>query len=106
MCVESAKCKQVYWIMHNNYFIFHAALLSLPARGAWIEMAYFSLSRSAMCGRSPPGERGLKFLMQLYALFLYWSLPARGAWIEIFMSLVVTMPAIKSLPARGAWIEI
>ena len=34
-------------------------------------------------GRSPHGERGLKFLSKQNSLFCPWSLPTRGAWIEM-----------------------
>ena len=57
-------------------------LLSLPARGAWIEIGY----QGVIYIRIP-------------------SLPARGAWIEISKSkCAATWDG--SLPARGAWIEI
>ena len=35
---------------------------SLPARGAWIEMADISVLSVSITGRSPHGERGLKFI--------------------------------------------
>ena len=58
--------------------------LSLPSRGAWIEMVN-------ICPLVPPSGR---------------SLPSRGAWIE--MSRLATCPRRnpRSLPSRGAWIEI
>ncbi len=59
------------------------SVTSLPARGAWIEIAEYSVSNKF-------GSR---------------SLPARGAWIEILFQLIGTFRT-KSLPARGAWIEI
>ena len=34
---------------------------SLPARGAWIEILFDSWRVTAHTGRSPRGERGLKF---------------------------------------------
>ena len=34
-------------------------------------------------GRSPHGERGLKYALCEAAALFYGSLPARGAWIEI-----------------------
>ena len=73
--------------------------------------------------RSPRGERGLKYGMDVYATSLpsrgAWieithcdggacpipSLPSRGAWIEILSARGSTM-ALESLPSRGAWIEI
>ena len=57
--------------------------LSLPARGAWIEII-----AAIIC-----------------PIFAKKSLPARGAWIEIDISDKLRRK-IKSLPARGAWIEI
>ncbi len=56
---------------------------SLPVRGAWIEM-------TARCGfctrrarRSPCGERGLKYQVDAVGVGRSRSLPVRGAWIEM-----------------------
>ena len=57
-------------------------LLSLPVRGAWIEI-----------------------LNAKSATDVAWSLPVRGAWIEILNAKSATDVA-WSLPVRGAWIEI
>ena len=79
--------------------------MSLPTRGAWIEIilvwmcALFRRSRPPRGAgvvialnlskyiyetcRSPPGGRGLKFLMGNFIPMLTGSLPTRGAWIEI-----------------------
>ena len=38
--------------------------MSLPPRGAWIEMRKFSDLFEHLQGRSPRGERGLKFTMR------------------------------------------
>ncbi len=59
-----------------------ADLLSLPVRGAWIEIV-----------RSAPMPTRSQ------------SLPVRGAWIEIFDEKLDRW-ASQSLPVRGAWIEI
>ena len=56
--------------------------MSLPARGAWIEMGWAD------------GAQKMRL-----------SLPARGAWIEITNKRGGKSLA-RSLPARGAWIEI
>ena len=37
-------------------------LKSLPPRGAWIEILYTRLMMQRILGRSPHGERGLKYL--------------------------------------------
>ena len=55
---------------------------SLPARGAWIEIANNAVINT-QAGRSPQGERGLKYKLPVVELVFYASLPARGAWIEI-----------------------
>ena len=56
---------------------------SLPARGAWIEIAFL------------PG-----------CATFFVSLPARGAWIEIVPIDSILRKRGRSLPARGAWIEM
>ena len=58
-------------------------LRSLPVRGAWIEIARQTAFGGTACGRSPCGERGLKFFAQIQKAFRDKSLPVRGAWIEI-----------------------
>ena len=56
--------------------------MSLPVRGAWIEIG--TTLRSVESGT---------------------SLPVRGAWIEILLKLPFPF-GFMSLPVRGAWIEI
>ena len=58
---------------------------SLPPRGAWIEIADGSSVRQRNCsGRSPRGERGLKLNSSAGERRAKdMSLPPRGAWIEI-----------------------
>ena len=85
---------------------FHGVRMgSLPARGAWIEM--FAQPPFADCKprRSPHGERGLKSCADAIRRENRGSLPARGAWIEIG-KLLAYAHRLRSLPARGAWIEI
>ena len=79
--------------------------MSLPARGAWIEIEAHSRAASPVIGRSPHGERGLKSQWRELWNNVFQSLPARGAWIEILFNMVDEF-AKMSLPARGAWIEI
>ena len=57
-------------------------MLSLPVRGAWIEIL---------------PARGWKAAAK--------SLPVRGAWIEIAIAGTKCW-ILPSLPVRGAWIEI
>lgn len=56
--------------------------LSLPVRGAWVEIP-----------ERPDSGRSRE------------SLPVRGAWAEI-PACIVLLKARTSLPVRGAWIEI
>ena len=71
-------CKAYDSDRQNCYFA-----LSLPVRGAWIEMHYQAQ------GSSRP-----------------WSLPVRGAWIEMICYVGILPCCPMSLPVRGAWIEI
>ena len=57
--------------------------MSLPPRGAWIEID----------------------ITPQFVYHDFKSLPPRGAWIEIKVVRMI-MAAFKSLPPRGAWIEI
>ena len=60
------------------------AVVSLPVRGAWVEML---CALGYDCGdmrRSPCGERGLKFPASCaFCQCQLMSLPVRGAWVEI-----------------------
>ena len=79
--------------------------MSLPVRGAWIEICMSACpSASGRC-RSPCGERGLKCDLLENLVKLRLSLPVRGAWIEI-PSTCHTKNTALSLPVRGAWIEM
>ena len=81
------------------------ALLSRPARGAWVEIHYGAYVPYILRGRAPQGARGLKcdgFVSQEEDLP---SRPARGAWVEIFVQSFSFLSDL-SRPARGAWVEI
>ena len=57
---------------------------SLPPRGAWIEILVACKGIGTSIGRSPRGERGLKYACCCCEeWFFVVSLPPRGAWIEI-----------------------
>ena len=79
--------------------------MSLPSRGAWIEIKSVCIIGLLVASRSPHGERGLKLCRKGVTLLVVLSLPSRGAWIEIFIPSYATSKAL-SLPSRGAWIEI
>ena len=57
--------------------------MSLPSRGAWIEIDIDIFPDVDEDCRSPHGERGLKFLLLWRIFKKLLSLPSRGAWIEI-----------------------
>ncbi len=57
--------------------------MSLPPRGAWIEILNDASIASIPLSRSPHGERGLKFIESGGLEGGGVSLPPRGAWIEI-----------------------
>ena len=57
--------------------------MSLPMRGAWIEIAKIINKTTSQTRRSPCGERGLKSRLMQLANKEATSLPMRGAWIEI-----------------------
>ena len=60
---------------------------SLPTRGAWIEIQFVKFYCIIVNGRSPHGERGLKYIIFKSPHLLKLSLPTRGAWIEISQAL-------------------
>ena len=69
------------------------------------KILFLVLNSRIYCGRSPHGERGLKFDRACALDIRLSSLPTRGAWIEI--RIVPTYGVARpSLPTRGAWIEI
>ncbi len=101
---------------------------SLPIRGAWIEISNACWILPDAPGRSPSGERGLKWVEGVEDHVVEESLPIRGAWIEMCLVNGVSQTAncrspsgerglkydrcghihqgCESLPIRGAWIEI
>ena len=79
--------------------------LSLPVRGAWVEILFRVWVQSYRQGRSPCGERGLKCHRLRQGRGAEASLPVRGAWVEIGIR-VRKCNCRLSLPVRGAWVEI
>ena len=66
---------------------------SLPVRGAWIEITHECWTCALVGGRSPCGERGLKCMNFNFSQGFMTSLPVRGAWIEISTA---TLPSAES----------
>ena len=71
------------WIEIRWWFQMVLPSRSLPVRGAWIEMSSSHSGSSSQSGRSPCGERGLKCGRAAAPSRCPPSLPVRGAWIEI-----------------------
>ena len=69
------------------------------------KILFLVLNSRIYCGRSPHGERGLKYHRRAGRVRRGRSLPTRGAWIEMSAATAVYM-LVWSLPTRGAWIEI
>ena len=63
-------------------------VLSLPVRGAWIEIRSGGGLHDHQRRRSPCGERGLKLPLRCSQIAAVRSLPVRGAWIEMRKSSV------------------
>ena len=80
--------------------------VSLPVRGAWIEIDSLQPPLHSLSRRSPCGERGLKSYVHMLSPTHPMSLPVRGAWIEISVTVMLVTLTLRSLPVRGAWIEI
>ena len=59
------------------------ACMSLPVRGAWVEIGYSAIITERWTCRSPCGERGLKCNEVDGNCYKHLSLPVRGAWVEI-----------------------
>ena len=80
--------------------------MSLPVRGAWIEIMRCHQRNTMRTRRSPCGERGLKWAECRGLPEDRRSLPVRGAWIEIMSADTTFQRCDASLPVRGAWIEM
>ena len=57
---------------------------SLSSRRAWIEICGLRPARQLALGRSPHGERGLKYPVRAVHHRCGQSLSSRRAWIEMF----------------------
>ena len=82
---------------------------SVPGRSPCGERGLKFLSsvraRHGWRGRSPCGERGLKLRKKQQVDEGKMSLPVRGAWVEINYIRHDVYKAL-SLPVRGAWVEM
>ena len=66
------------WIEICAIVDYSDALKSFPARGAWIEIKYRLLTGIDGAGRSPQGERGLKYAVH-GALHVLPVVPRKGS---------------------------
>ena len=127
-CCVALLTESVDW--NIRYCIKHTVCTrSLSSRRAWIEMYDFDQPPTLSDGRSPHGERGLKYHTFTCFATLLQSLSSRRAWIEIiflssFKSIYFFVALLtesvdwnrsrriavymcgRSLSSRRAWIEI
>ena len=96
-----AKCTFVT----NQVSAFCTVLLSLPSRGAWIEIWWPATPADGGLGSLPSRGAWIEISQHSQTSPGSMSLPSRGAWIEI-VSFLVSFSVQLSLPSRGAWIEI
>ena len=75
-----------------------SSIVSLPVRGAWIEIVYGARVFGDEASRSPCGERGLKLNQRVEGSFRLLSLPVRGAWIEILVIVFIPFRARSRSP--------
>ena len=80
-------------------------VLSLPVRGAWIEIPFAANSSSMLTSSLPVRGAWIEIIVKPLSCLGGVSLPVRGAWIEICPPKEQEQSA-ASLPVRGAWIEI
>ena len=94
------------WIeMINSLYSLGKKSLSLPVRGAWIEILFTIISFSAPKGRSPCGERGLKYILPFPNYIATSRSPCGERGLKCPCG--ITIPLFSaSLPVRGAWIEM
>ena len=79
-----------------------ASCVSLPVRGAWVEMLDAATSNATSCRRSPCGERGLKYARRDALPIADGSLPVRGAWVEIMSQPRVIATSDDVAPRAGS----
>ena len=93
------------WIEISMRSKYARLLVSLPSRGAWIEISALpgSMRASSVAPLAGSVDRNVAVAQLLHRLVP--SLPSRGAWIEI-PSYRIVRGSAKSLPSRGAWIEM
>ena len=93
------------WIEICCINIIDDSFRSLSLRRAWIEIARTWEPTRRPDGRSPYGERGLKYRRDIPVQRGCESLSLRRAWIEI-TSRPLPPPTRSSLSLRRAWIEM
>ena len=84
---------------YRGFNPFYPPSVSLPARGAWVEIDTPGLMDKVE-RRSPHGERGLKWATYGKRAYGSESLPARGAWVEI-PNVAAVVPITESRSPHG-----
>ena len=80
--------------------------MSLPSRGAWIEILRYLHLQSHLVRRSLHGERGLKFYLIREKVKRNEGRSLHGERGLKSLDVTVLGDKKRSLPSRGAWIEI
>ena len=92
----------------NNYANYAQALarMSLPSRGAWIEIAPERPAPARLPVAPLTGSVDRNLRMKGYAMNVHEVAPLTGSVDRNLQALELPLPLPKSLPSRGAWIEI
>ena len=93
------------WIEMRSKFGLIRQITSLPTRGAWIEIPN-KRARPCACKSLPTRGAWIEIPIGSCRATKRRSLPTRGAWIEIGWDNLELLCRESSLPTRGAWIEI
>ena len=78
---------------------------SLPVRGAWVEIVWSSWNAPHPMRRSPCGERGLKYTHDDGTIVVESRSPCGERGLKYDADVSVSH-LVESLPVRGAWVEI
>ena len=123
---KKRKCGSRKVLRFMRSLLYALAVLSLPMRGAWIEIPH--VKREVIClgrspcgerglkyysmpvvrlrtGRSPCGERGLKFIGVLVIAYFLCRSPCGERGLK-YKPPLAQAHMDTSLPMRGAWIEM
>ena len=105
-CATSLPARGAWIEIVSNIACNYNRKASLPARGAWIEIPNPKALCKTIHGRSPHGERGLKFKQTRKNVAAYFGRSPHGERGLKSVAPLLSQYEVASLPARGAWIEM